>query len=372
MQKKIIHIVLGKANPNRQNGVNKVVNSIATEQKKKGLDVELFGITRDLSHNYPDRNYPTSLFLDSKAKFFLDKALISRLENLNPENTVIHLHGAFLPQLWAVAKILIRKNIEYVFTPHGGYNFKALAKSSFQKRIYLKAFERLVVANAKYIQLIGESEREGLDKFFNYKRLVLIPNGQEEFHYVGNTIKLVSNAKKLSLVYLGRIDIKTKGLDLLLEAISMIKNEIDLELNIIGSDGDIIKLKQMVHSLNLSNHVKFLGPVFGDEKYTLLANADVLCLVSRNEGLPGCVLEAAAVGTPSLISEFTNLQSYIQEYDSGYNLLSYDAKSLSELISEIYNNKNEELRAKSENAMKMISKAFSWGIITEKLNICYV
>jgi hypothetical protein len=84
MKKRIIHIALGKANPNRQNGVNKVVNSLLSHQTTKGLKAELWGISFSENHNYPKRNYSTRLFLDSKTKFRIDSKLKKAIQQLDP------------------------------------------------------------------------------------------------------------------------------------------------------------------------------------------------------------------------------------------------------------------------------------------------
>ena len=44
MTYRIIHILPGKANPNTQNGVNKVVDALATEQTRLGLNVCVMGV----------------------------------------------------------------------------------------------------------------------------------------------------------------------------------------------------------------------------------------------------------------------------------------------------------------------------------------
>jgi len=44
---RVIHVVLGKANPDRMNGVNQVVHHLATEQVERGDEVEVWGITAD-------------------------------------------------------------------------------------------------------------------------------------------------------------------------------------------------------------------------------------------------------------------------------------------------------------------------------------
>jgi hypothetical protein len=46
MPTKIIHLVLGKANPDRMNGVNKVAHNQAIALFELGCDVEIWGITK--------------------------------------------------------------------------------------------------------------------------------------------------------------------------------------------------------------------------------------------------------------------------------------------------------------------------------------
>lgn len=65
---KIIHLVLGKANPNRMNGVNKLVHEMADMQATLGYNVSLWGITPELKHDYPDRHFNTILFQSVKNK----------------------------------------------------------------------------------------------------------------------------------------------------------------------------------------------------------------------------------------------------------------------------------------------------------------
>lgn len=58
----IIHLILGKANPDRMNGVNKVVFQLASQQAAAGRKVAVWGITKDTTHNYGARNFETQLF----------------------------------------------------------------------------------------------------------------------------------------------------------------------------------------------------------------------------------------------------------------------------------------------------------------------
>ena len=59
-----------------------------------------------------------------------------------------------------------------------------------------------------------------------------------------------------------------------------------------------IDLLKKVKYLNIEDKVKFLGKII--KPYGLIAGADYFILPSRWEGLPNCVLESLALGTPVL------------------------------------------------------------------------
>src|ERR1700761_692708 len=71
----VIHLILGKANPMRMNGVNKVVHEMATNQVLRGYPVEVWGITASTTHDYPKRNFTTRLFLRGMNPFHMDDEL---------------------------------------------------------------------------------------------------------------------------------------------------------------------------------------------------------------------------------------------------------------------------------------------------------
>lgn len=364
MINQIIHIALGKANPERMNGVNKVVNSIIHYQVLNGFKAELWGISFSDAHNYPNRIYRTRLFKDYRMKFRIDSNLKKELKKLDVETTVVHIHGAFIPQFYMLAKCLKRLGISYFFTPHGGYNLVALQKSKFRKKIYINLFERFVANNASKIQLLGESEKRGTEKYFK-NELCLIPNGQVISELCPGIGKLNSH---LLLGFIGRIDIRTKGLDILLNALKEIRLVLPVKLEVIGDGGEIAELKTLVESYRLSDLVIFRGAMFGEEKMEAMKRWDALCLVSRNEGLPGVVLEAASVGVPALVSEETNMGDYVRNHNSGWVLPENNPDEIvKEIENLVYLKSNDLLESFKFSARQMVEKEFDWNVIVKRL-----
>lgn len=112
----IIHLILGKANPNRMNGVNKVVYQLATKQAESGKNVSVWGITKDLTHNYGERNFETILFKAKKNPFLIGRNLKDSIRKKKGKAT-FHLHGGWIPTYSTISRFLSKNNIPFVITP---------------------------------------------------------------------------------------------------------------------------------------------------------------------------------------------------------------------------------------------------------------
>jgi glycosyltransferase involved in cell wall biosynthesis len=121
------------------------------------------------------------------------------------------------------------------------------------------------------------------------------------------------------VMFLGRITEK-KGVDVLVRAFREVRKEHDCRLAIVGPDdsGLIPKLKRLSGELELNDRdVVFVGPVFGEDRLSALAAADVWALSSHAENFGIAVVEAAAAGCPVVISPQVNLAPDLRAADAG-------------------------------------------------------
>jgi glycosyltransferase involved in cell wall biosynthesis len=136
----IVHLILGKANPEKMNGVNKVVYNIATKQAENRQDVEVWGISENTEINYPERNFKTKIFKRKKNPFSIPEDLQKEIIN-SGGSTVFHLHGGWIPVFSSLSRFLRKHKFNYIITPHGAYNAVAMQKSMITKSFtssYLK------------------------------------------------------------------------------------------------------------------------------------------------------------------------------------------------------------------------------------------
>ena len=169
--------------------------------------------------------------------------------------------------------------------------------------------------------------------------------------------------------FLGRLDIETKGIDILINGFeTFLENGRDGILHIAGDGMDQDKLKQIISEKKLDNFVQLHGAIFGEERDQFLARLVYLCLTSRNEGLPGVVLEALAEGVPCIVSPETNMADFIQNHNVGFSLRKNKITCLAKALEVALNIRNtKHYFEQCSNATRLIKEEFQWTNISNVL-----
>lgn len=334
---RIIHLTLGKGNPSRMNGVSVSIHNLATAQAELGHDVSFWGVTSSYGvHDYPERAFRTELFPGSKTPFMLHTWLQKRLEEVAADGTIFHLHGGLLPILWNVGRILVRRGIPYIYTPHGTFTDGAFEKGFLPKMGYLYAFERLLMHRAAAIMVLGEGERTFIHRHFPKTRIELIPNAQDPLVTHEDIEERQRETDGPLFSFCGRLNRHHKGLDILLEGFAGYqKNGGQGRLLLVGDGPDRDFLKNQAIQLGIRDEVEFAGSLFGEAKRQRLLESDVFVHSSRMEGFPMALLEAAALGLPLLVSEFTNMGDYVRQWKSGWVLPKNDPANVATALADL-------------------------------------
>jgi glycosyltransferase involved in cell wall biosynthesis len=101
-------------------------------------------------------------------------------------------------------------------------------------------------------------------------------------------------------VFVGRLDVHRKGLDVLVRGVSEAPG---WHLALVGPRfRDVGRLERMIADLRLSDRVHLVGERHGRGLRESVRAADLFVLMSRWEGLPMVLLEALALGRPAVVS----------------------------------------------------------------------
>ncbi len=144
---------------------------------------------------------------------------------------------------------------------------------------------------------------------------------------------------RLVLGYLGRLE-PEKGLDLLLDALAVARNPIDLAVAGTGTQSE--PLAAQVARLGLGERVALLGR---RRPQDLLGNVDVLVLPSRTESLPLAMLEAMFSGRPVLAADVGSVGDVIRHGVTGWLVPAGDPAALARVLDDLAADRDSVLRA---------------------------
>ncbi|MBA4372496.1 MAG: hypothetical protein C0402_06495 [Thermodesulfovibrio sp.] len=164
------------------------------------------------------------------------------------------------------------------------------------------------------------------------------------------------------LLYLGRLDIHHKGLDILLAAFQAFNRERpDLRLVVAGDGRDRESFIQLIGKLPeaVQKRIELCGWVSGDTKTALLRDALMVVMPSRYETQGIVALEAMACGKALVVSDIPELD-YVPASGGGVSFRMDDAASLTEAIRLLASGK--DLHAMGRKGREWVTD-FTWDTI---------
>jgi glycosyltransferase involved in cell wall biosynthesis len=165
-------------------------------------------------------------------------------------------------------------------------------------------------------------------------------------------------------LYVGRLTQDKGILDLTRAFLRLAIQNSNIHLLIVGPEEEDIKKKIEDLCVNITNRIHFSGYSNNPEHY--MAASDILCLPSYREGFGLVLIEAAAVGIPTVGSRIYGIIDAIQDGITGLLFRKGDIKDLTEKISIIL--KNKKLAKSLGNAGRQrVRRNFDYKLILNDL-----
>ena len=120
----------------------------------------------------------------------------------------------------------------------------------------------------------------------------------------------------MKIITIGSL-IPRKGIDVLLNAFTMLKDQENVCLTIAGEGQIRESLQKLAIDNGLENTVQFVGDIKPDDIPEMLVSHDVFVLSSHSEGRPSVILEAMATGMPIIASNITGNNELIKNNETG-------------------------------------------------------
>jgi len=257
------------------------------------------------------------------------------------------------------AEVGIVKEIEYGFRldPVTNRLVNCVLKNTDQVIVPSHLFEELTI-------MAGASK----------KRITVIPWGanleklrviEKEMHEQSIRDKLNLNPNDKLVLSLCR-HARVKGLNYLLYAMPRILHEHpNVKLVIAGMGRETERLKNIAKNLKIDHNVIFPGFVRGEEKFELMATADIFVQPSLSDAFAVSALEAMAVGRPVIITDRVGLAGFLKNEECGLIVKPSNSDSLADAILKLLSDDNLRLRLGDKARKK--AEEFDWNKITRKV-----
>ena len=276
-------------------------------------------------------------------------SVIFRLMTQRPE--VIHIINY---ERFAKAALIFKKfsKARIIYTVHG---IAAYENSNF-KSVTAKYMENDLKTEAslfKYsdkIVFLSEQSLQIAESIYDIDRskCVILPNGVDEVFYCKSPKDF--DSVTLELVFIGNIERKEKGFEILKNALSYL--EIDYRLHVINSGRK-----------GTEGRIFFHASMDAKELATFLADKHIFISSGSYEPFSLSAVEAMASGLVVIVSKDTGMSRYIKNGMNGFVYDTADNQQIPEIISQLQSDRSL-LKSVSTEAKK-IYFTLSWSKVHE-------
>jgi glycosyltransferase involved in cell wall biosynthesis len=291
------------------------------------------------------------------------------------EFDVAHIFGLYDLLGPVVARECRARNVPYVVEPIG--MFVPIVRNIFLKRLYHARWGKEMIDGAAAMIATAEQEVEELTAGgIPRSKVILRRNGvmpPRELPAKGqfraeHGIPLAAQL----ILFLGRLSQK-KSPDLLLQAFAQLPEKISdkqLWLAFAGPDesGMQVRLRELARAHGVERRVIFSGALFEGKKWAAYCDANVFVLPSQNENFGNTAVEAAACGTPVVITENCGVAPLLKA--AAAIVVIHETQAVARAVKEILS--DSELQRRLSEGGKQAAKRLGWEEPVSVMESLYV
>ncbi|MES2691190.1 MAG: glycosyltransferase family 4 protein [Bacteroidota bacterium] len=232
--------------------------------------------------------------------------------------------------------------------------------------LYYQVLHNRMIAKSKIFVNSGELLEEYKGKAKQISLIKTTTLSEESFFERADTC----TGKKINILYTGRINFQ-KGLRELIEAVSTLKNEYDLVINIVGWEEKGAfsyedALKELAEKKGIGTKIIFHGKKqIGAELMKYYREADLYVIPSYHEGFPRTIWEALASSLPVIATRVGSIPYYLEHKKNAYLIEPKNVAAIAEALRAII--EDRELRQMLISNGFLVSKEVTLEKQTKKL-----
>lgn len=269
---------------------------------------------------------------------------------------ILHCHGLWHADGAHAARLASGAGVPYLVSCKGMAQPWALEQGRMKKALALWVWQKRVLERAAVLHATSALEKEALRALGLKNPVALIPCGVDAPEEVLSQPK--GDRKKRRALFLSRLH-PSKGVEDLLRAWAALRPE-GWSLRVTGpSDGGYEQdLRKLAEDLGIAAEVEFLTPVFGVERWKVMADAELFVLPTYSENFGMVIAEALAAGLPVVTTEAAPWER-IREWGCGWRVKT-GPEALTEALRQACETAPEELVEMGARGQRMSRKELSW------------
>ena len=342
-------------------GIMFLVADIAKEAANLGNDVVVYTTDLDFANNANtfNKNLPRKETMDNFTikrshvwfkinLFFLNPGIYFQMMKDSPD--IIHTVGIRSFQSFIAAIVAKKKKIPLVISDQGGLTTHPDLKSGgiFKKILYKLQTPMIhfIINNSTKISVANEYEKKIFEKFDQVSKIEIIRNGinLETMKTKTDNFKKKHGIVLPFVLFIGRFS-KVKGIDILLHAIKILKDQHELEnicFVIMGVDfGFQNQMIRMIDDFDIKQKIHLIINPSREDVIAAYSESEFLVLPSRWELSPLTPLEGFAFKKPVISTNVHGIPSTITDKKNGILVKNEDYHELAEAIMELINDKQK-------------------------------
>lgn len=326
------------------------------------VDVAVLGDRSNIRH---ENGYTVRYFLCAKffRKLGISRGLYAWIRNEVSLNDAVIFHSHNVWMINSIYPAFFKST--FVFSPHGALTEYSMSIGSRFKSIYWACVQKPALKRVNCFFATAYSEYRDIRRLGFNQPVAIVPVGMDP-----SIINVPSELKNKRFVYLGRVHQEKNVIDLVVawSNISSVLN--DWELCIVGPifEDYMINVNKIIEE-NAIDRIKFLGPMFGDEKLRFLAESRVFVMPSISENFCIAIAESLSVGTPVICTKGAPW-SDIESYECGW-WIDFGVEALAKAMVNASSADVDEIEKFSQNAKKLINNKYSWDYVANCMSSTY-
>ncbi len=359
-------------------GLGQVALNLVYEQINSGYDIKIWCLStaEEVKLALTTAKIPQDTIIRflplGPQRLALSPAMIKAAIKGDDQVDLIHQHGIWTLNSCVTRILNKRQRAPYIIAPHGSLEGWALKQSRWKKKIALTAYERANLFGADCIHAVSEAEISDIRDYGLTCPIALIPNciSDQWLNWGGASDSFRERysipADRRVLLFLSRITPK-KGLIMLAQAINAIRKEFsDWLLVVAGIDefGHRQKVEAIVEQLDLNKMIKFVGPLYNQQKRDAFAAAELFILPSHSEGAPIVILESLGARVPVITTKASPWKELIENACGWWADASIGG--ISEALLEAIHIPNEQLASMGNRGYQLVKNQYTWANSAQK------